>query len=394
MITRAYPPRIGGTGSLVQAISRELVKEFEVTIITQRIKGAKRFETSNGIEIHRTFNLSDSDEFNFWNMGISMPVMTGQILRHSKADVFHSHDISFAGFSACAAKQFLKKKPFILKYGGDLVFEYLSLKNFKNWNPGLGLDGTLNYDKGAAKFLHKIQNWYFNSYDLICPDSLYGKNFLLKKNVPKNKIQYLPNAINTEEFKPMSKKHCRKRLGLNELDTVIVSVARLVPWKGHDTAIKALKEIKKENKRIKLIIIGSGPDKQRLVGLSKKYSVEKEVIFAGNVSRNKMPLYLNACDVFVLLSSFDTCPNALLEAMACKKACIVSNIKGVTEVTGDSALKINFGDFEGLSDSMKKLIADEKLRQKLGKKAYELIRERFTIKKIAKEYAKLYLSLR
>ena len=206
MVVRAYPPRIGGTGALAQRISQELSnKGFEMTVITQRIKGAPKTEMDDKVKIYREFNVSDTNEFSFLNTSVSIMAFVKRIAQTKNQDIFHAHDISMAGFSACSAKEFIDR-PFFLKYGGDLVFEYLSIKNYKNWDPRDNLEGTLKYKSGMTSILHKIQKWYFNNYDLILPDSEYGRDHLINNlNVPSAKVKLLVNG-------EIGRASCRERV--------------------------------------------------------------------------------------------------------------------------------------------------------------------------------------
>ena len=391
MISRAYPPRIGGTGSMLESLSKELaLKGFKIRIVTQQIFGAKKIEKSNGIEIYRTPILSEKNEFSLMNLGIGTLFMTSKILNLKDSDIFHAHDISVAGFSAWLAKKQIKK-PFVLKYGGDLVFEYLSLKKYNNWNPEKGLEGTLEFSHGLPKFLHRLQQKYFQDYNYILPNSKTFGEFLEKKlNVPKNKIKVIPNGVDENYFSKKNKLKSLEKTKLSKNKTIIFSASRLVEWKGIDTIIKAFSLIEKEFKKTELVIAGTGPEEQNLIKLVKKLKLTKKIKFKGNVKRNEIADYFNSIDIFILASSFEGSPNVLLEAMACGKACIVSNVKSVTEITGNSSLNFRIGNEEELAEKIRIILNSEKKMESLGKKARKVIEKKYSLKKIVEKYSKFY----
>ncbi len=390
MVSRTYPPRLGGPGSMVQRLSSELVRKgFEISVVTQRISGAPRFEVDNGVAIYRELNISDKNEFTPWNLSIGIAAMTKRIIQLKQHEVFHAHDISVAGFSACLAKQIVDK-PFFLKYGGDLVFEYLSLKESPSWDPREGLEGTLRYRGGFARLLHEIQRWYFKNYDLVLPDSEYGREHLTKNlNVPEEKVKVIPNVVDAEFFSPSGTKKAKAELGLN--GEIVLYAGRLLEWKGLPVLIKAFRDVAAARPSANLLIGGDGPKEARLRYLIKEMGLKNKIRLLGRISRNDMPRYLNACDVFVLPSYFDTTPNALLEAMACGKPCIASDINGIREVLKDGAgLMVPVADATGLADGILHLLGDPELRRALGKKARERIEAEYSWQRLQQRFVELY----
>ncbi len=391
MLTRTYPPRIGGPGTFVHILSKQLEKAgFDVTIITQHVGSTPKYEEKDGIKIHRTYCLSDKNEFTFQNLGVGIATFVKKILENRNIDIFHAHDISVAGFSGCLAKYFIDK-PFFLKYGGDLVFEYLSMKNPKNWDPRKGWEGTLEYTTGYAFFLHRIQNWYFRSYDMVLPDSEFGKSFLLKRGVPANKVRFMPNGVDTTRFHPRNTEELKEKYGFN--GKVIFTAARLVEFKAIDVLINAIKTVL-ESEKTTLIIAGSGPEEEKLKRLSKQLGIKKCVRFVGNISRENMPEYLGMCDIFALPSYMETTPNALIEAMASGKPSVVSDVNGIREVVGDNcALKAQPGDSADFAEKILLLLNDKKLYDSLSKNALSKIEDKYTIEKSIERYINLYENL-
>ena len=214
-LTRIFPPRIGGPGTLTHLIGTDMVKKgSNVTVVTQNKGDAPKYEIVNGMKVHRTFCFTN--EFTLYNLSISTLLYIKKVLSQlTRNDMFQAMDISIAGFGGYIAKHF-SKKPFFLHYGGDLVFEFLSLKKKKDWDPTKGVVEALNQKSLTARALSAIQNDYMRQYDVIIPDSEFGEKLLLKKlQVPKEKVKLIVNGVDTDRFKPSNKEQAKKKLGIN-----------------------------------------------------------------------------------------------------------------------------------------------------------------------------------
>ncbi len=392
MTTRTFPPRTGGPGSVVNKVSKALIQEgFDVTVITQSISGAPNYEVKDGVVIHRADIISETEEFTPKNLMYGSYAFLKKILKNKDHDIFHAHDISVAGFSTCLAKKFIHKKPFFLKYGGDLVLEYLGLKHVKGWDPKWGLEGTLKFKSGIAGVLHKIQDWYFRNYNLMLPDAEYGRQFLIRRGVNPKKVKTNVNGVDTQQFRPISdiaKENLKNELKIDGKNILIA--ARLVEWKGIDILIQAMPEILKST-NANLLIAGDGPYESYLKELTNKLKLEKNVIFLGKVDHSIMQKYINACDVFSLPSYFDTTPNVLLEAMACGIPSVVSDIDGVREViVGGSALAAKVGDSHDVAEKIVSLLTNSELAKRVSESARKKIEDTYSWDQVIKNYIDLY----
>ena len=312
MVSRIYPPKVGGGGSFLEVLANRLVKHgFDVSIITQQYENEPKKQIKDGIEINRVAKLG-KQEYGTINMGLNSIIIAKNIIKQKNVDLFHIHDLSAAGMGGWIAKKVMKQKKFVIKYGGDLVYEYLSLNKFPGWDSKKNLEGTLEYQSGFAGFLHNLEDTYFKDYDCVLPDSEYGKDFLIKRGVSEDKLNILKNGVNTSRFKCTDKKLARHELGLDGI--VLFTAARFVEWKGVDILIMAMAEATKENKDLKLIIAGEGPEKENYIKLIHNLNLQKNIVLVGNISRGEMVKYHNAADIFILPSYFDTTPNVLLEA--------------------------------------------------------------------------------
>ncbi len=388
-LTRIFPPRVGGPGTLTHLIGTEMMKRgHDVTVVTQNKGDAPKYQVINGMKIHRTFCFEN--EFTVYNLSISTLLYIKKVLSQlEKNDMFQAMDISIAGFGGYIAKHF-SKKPFFLHYSGDLVFEFLSLKSQKNWDPKKGVVKALKQKSLIAKILLAVQNGYMKNYDVIIPDSEFGGRLLLEKlHVPKEKVKVIVNGVDTEKFKPANKEAAKKKLGLN--GRVVLTATRLVPWKGIDILIKSMPAVLKEIPDAHLMIAGEGIMYDRLRILAESLKLNNNVKLLGRVPEDLMPLYMKACDVYALPSFFDTVPNILLEIMSSGKPTVVSDIDGLREVINDkTSIKIPVGDHEVIAEKLVEVLSSPKKMRSMGAAARKTILKNYSREKMIDEHAKLY----
>lgn len=138
----------------------------------------------------------------------------------------------------------------------------------------------------------------------------------LKKAGLKSKIAVLPSGIQLEKFNQIKKEVARKKLQLNLSDNIFLTVGRLTYEKNTDFIIESFSIIAQALKRAKLIIVGNGFDKARLVRLATSLNLKQNILFTGGIPYNKLPLYYSAADIFLYASIIDTQGLVLCEAMA------------------------------------------------------------------------------
>jgi glycosyltransferase involved in cell wall biosynthesis len=176
----------------------------------------------------------------------------------------------------------------------------------------------------------------------------------------------------------------KKKKGL-----IIGIVAGLRAVKNHASLIKAMKIVKKEVPDSKLVVIGDGPEKEKLIRLVDSLGLEKDVLFLGN-RKDIVELY-NSMDVGVLCSFSECLSISLLEGMSCGVPFVATRVGGNPELIGDDAgVLVPVGNVEILAEEIIRLLKDKKLRDSIGKKAREKIVREFSVDKMIKSYEELY----
>jgi len=203
------------------------------------------------------------------------------------------------------------------------------------------------------------------------------------------RVALIPTGVDFAKFEratsvKRARMRVRKQLGLR--GKTIVFVGRLIQVKGLEYLIQAMQRVRDAQ----LAILGDGPLRASLEKQAEKLGVKNKMVFVKNAS---VPELLNACDVFVLPSLSEGLPNALLEAMAAKRACVVTDI-GLPVRDGVDALVVPPKNSNALANALNKILADARLRKRLGENALARVKKEFNWASAVNAYFKLAENLK
>ena len=239
------------------------------------------------------------------------------------------------------------------------------------------------YKKRFHKFIDKIT---FCWVDFFIANSEVNLQYYKKKyKIKLGKSTCISNGVDLNKYKfKLDKNKKLEELGLEKDDFVLTCVARLSKEKDHPLLFNSLKKM--NDKKIKLILCGDGKEKENLIKLRKKLGLEKQILILGN--RKDILEILRITDVFVLPSLFEGMSNALLEAMASKCCCLVSDIEENRELIkdGENGVTFKVEDLKDFIENITHLKNKKALIKKYGLNAYDLVKDKYEIHKIIKQY--------
>ena len=152
----------------------------------------------------------------------------------------------------------------------------------------------------------------------------------------KGPVEVVPNAVDTtrfsEEVSERSVDLIRDRLEKKMGEVFLITTSRLVHKNAVDDVIRALPRMP-EN--VKFVVLGTGPDEEKLRMLAKKEGVTRRVVFVGHVSHEELPLYLHASDIFIRASRSEGMGNSFVEAMAAGVPVIATQEGGLSDFIFD-----------------------------------------------------------
>lgn len=216
------------------------------------------------------------------------------------------------------------------------------------------------------------------------------KNILVDSySMPAHKISVIYNGVSSHA--PVkTAEQSRKDLGISADDIVITNVARLDHQKGQCHLIPAIKRIAEKYPRLKVLLVGDGPDREKTVRLVKESNLDTVVRILG--FRSDVPDILSCSDIFVLPSINEGFPFSIVEAMAAGLPVIATDVGGNVEavIDGVTGTVIPPSDVAALADAMDDLIANKEKRTDMGLKAESRAASEFSLSNMINKTFALY----
>lgn len=313
------------------------------------------------------------------------------LIEREKFDIVHCHTPVGAMAARIAARDIRKKGTKVVYTAHG--FHFFKGASWRNW--------LLYYP--VERFLARYT-------DVLI--TINREDFERASGFPAGRVEYIPGiGIDTHRFKPCSqseKEMIKERLNIPQDAFVIMTVGELIKRKNHEILLRAMAKgssighgkercenrISKAsmlNREKRCIIVGRGKLEKKLKKLAEELGIAKEVQFLGY--RNDIPELLHAADLFVFMSYQEGLPVALMEAIACGLPCIVSKIRGNTDLVTDNVNGI-FCDFdeEKLAAEIRWLEDDPDKAKCLSDAARDSINA-FSLEHVLEKMQKLYADL-
>lgn len=211
--------------------------------------------------------------------------------------------------------------------------------------------------------------------------------------VAANKIRFVPNGINTAEFRPdpLERLRLRDELGLGQ-DFVWLAAGRLTEAKDYPNLLEAFQKVQQRDSR--LLIGGTGELLEPLKTLAQNLGIAERVGFLG--LRKDMPSLMNAADGFVLSSAWEGLPMVLLEASACGLPMVATDVGGNREAVhqGVTGFLVPPKDSTRLASAMSKLMAlPPSQRRQMGEAARKFVQESYSLESVLSQWEAIYHQL-
>jgi glycosyltransferase involved in cell wall biosynthesis len=147
---------------------------------------------------------------------------------------------------------------------------------------------------------------------------------------------------------------------------------------------------------VRLIVVGPTKYKKQFLSIIRDLGIEDNVILAGKVPREELPLFYSGCDVVAVPSlGGEGFPLVILEAMASGKPVIASRVGGIPEAitSGSNGILVDPGNVPQLTTALLELLGNENLRRKMGTRARLEAETKYDWKKIADQYVAEFTSI-
>ena len=306
MFTDAYTPDINGVVSSIVTLKNALEKEgHEVFVVTTKSSASK-----DEVDDH-VLRLAGIELDSFYGYVLTSPIHLSALdkIRKMNLDVIHVHTEFGVGIFARIVSNRLSI-PIVSTY--HTMYEdythYVNIFNLKS------------VDRVAKRAVYSLSKLYGEKCTaLICPSPKTKER--LEAYGIKKKIHVIPTGLDLERFEPNktdeeTKKALRAEMGVKDDEFLLVYVGRIAAEKSVDIVIETFTIIKKLQKKIRLAIVGGGPQLDELRQLAKQLDLEDYVVFTDRKPHTMIPSYYHASDAFVSASLSETQGMTFIEALA------------------------------------------------------------------------------
>lgn len=184
----------------------------------------------------------------------------------------------------------------------------------------------------------------------------------------------------------------RARLGIHPEDIVIGKIARLFKLKGHKDLLAVAPAVIRKCPRVRFLLVGDGNWRDRFTRQARASGLAKHFIFTGLVPPVQMPELVGLMDVVVHLSLREGLPRALPQALAAARPVVAYDCDGANEVCleNETGFLLRPRDLSGLTARLVQLTEDAALRERLGLRGRQIVKEQFSVERMIDELHRLY----
>jgi len=370
-----YPPLGGGGGVFTKTLARGLADRGHNIYVVTTNANLPTIENNGNVLIKRVNCFRNTIT---WTPKLPMylfPPISFQaintVIKKHDIDIINAHFAIPSGISPAVISK-IKKVPLVTNIMGADIHDPTK---YNLQRPLLDL------------IVEKVLN---SSKLIICPSSDMKKR---SEKLTKTPLEIIPYGIDYEKFASETKKKSTKRkLGIDDKDLIVLTVARLISRKSFDTSLRAIKKVKKSIGNLKYVIVGDGPEREKILKTVKELGLEGIVILTSRVPDEELPNYYAISDVFLMTSLHEAFGIVLLEAMASGMPVVVSDIGGMQDIVsnGRNGYLCPVDDVIVFAERIEFLLTNQTENKKQGDFGKELVSKNYTHKKITDRYAEIF----
>ena len=304
------------------------------------------------------------------------------LYQRSKYDIIHIHTFAypFSFISICG--KVLKKKSIVkVTMSNEIEFERI------------------------GRISSKLIRYSIKYIDKIIAISSEIANILCESNIPKSKIVYIPNSVDTHKFKPIpeNEKNLKKSKLLLKDKILVTFIGGITFRKGINKIIDEWYKVIEVLPNCYLLLIGPRFKEEGVIGddfclkdvkqTIKLYNMENNIECTGPV--NIVEEYLKISDLFIFPSFLEGMPNVVLEAMSCGVPVVSYHVSGINDILrdGKEGIIIEQGRVSDFINAVIDLLQNKSLRKLYSESSYNRIRDLFSINMISKQYNEIYYNI-
>ena len=340
-----YPYTIGGLGVHVHELSKSIAnKGHQMTVYAS----ANNIHTQQGV----------TDNYEFYNFqpllkisgnSIAPSMLTTLLKKAKEFDLIHAHSHLFFSTNLTVFIKRLTKIPLIVTNHG-LISQTVPMNLQRIYLPTVA-KWTLQYSDAVIcytpEMVKEMGDW----------------------GIPTKNVRVIHNGVNVEVFKPLKK---------NKRDYDIIWVGRYVPGKGVGYLLEIVRELRKDFKDLKVLMIGNGPLKESIEKKAKEMDLMNNIKFLEKISNDELPSYYNNCKLFVLTSLEEGVPRTILEAMACGTPIVCTNLPQLQKLIDGCGILVEKKNILGFVDAISTIFQDQRLSEEFAQNGRRKIKENYS----------------
>ncbi len=360
-------PTFGGSGTVATELGKNLARRGHTVHFISTALPYRLTDFVENVYYHEV-QVFNYPLFDYTPYSLSLASKMAQVALREDLDLLHVHYAVPHATSAYLAQKIVAKK-------GKRLPVITTLH---------GTDITL---VGNDPSYFDITRFSIEESDAVTAVSQYLKNQTIYRFAVDKTIEVIPNFVDTERFSPRRDdvRKCFARQG----EKVLMHISNFRPVKRIPDIINVFEGVTKKV-RSRLVLIGSGPEKEHARAMVHEKGLDDVVHFLGtqtDVSR------LIACaDLYMLISSHESFGLTALEAMSCGVPVLGTTGSGMDEFVGDGDAGILFdvGDIDGMIEGCAAILSDETRAKELRERSRSLVVERYSEEKVIGQYEELY----
>lgn len=371
--TDTYYPDLNGVSISVDNYATELRKKgHKVYIFAPKIKGKYKDEDMDLIRLP-SIRIISKVEPEIYSPLLWFNKQFRQMFSRN-FDIIHAHGngpYSLLGYSIAK----IKKIPFVMTF-------HTIHTNYTHYI----FNGKLIKPK-MVEYAFKV---FANRCKVVFVPSKKMALELIKYGVRK-KIHITPNFLDIKKFKNLKKGFIHELLKLPEDTPIILTVGRIGKEKNIDFILRVFKKIHENNKKVHLVIVGQGPEKDNLLEYAKELGISHRVHFAGRIDYDFMPLVYKDADIFTFASYTETQGVCVLEAATAGIPSVVNDdpaFDGMIK-NEESGFMLPLDENEFIR-KLNFLLDNKQKRFKMGQKAVKIALDNFSGDKITEDLLEIY----
>ncbi len=283
---------------------------------------------------------------------------------------------------------------------GTLLAGELGVPLLLELNAPLAAEQSKYRATGFGELAEQAERWVLARADAVLAVSAPLKAHVIALGADPEQVHVFPNGVNPKLFHPAPRDaRLRQRWGLNE-GPVLGFVGGLRPWHGVTVLPELLERLSGQAPGLQLLVVGDGPLRQELMSGLRERRLAERAVFTGPLPHEEIAPLIREFDVAVAPyprhdHDFYFSPLKLFEYMGCGAAIVAAAVGQIADVVrdGETGLLVPPGDLEALAAACGRLLADQRLRQRLGEAAAAEAHHRYTWDQSAARAVELARSL-